>query len=365
MRILFVGTILPTEYENRVDELSSYNNRYVWNIIGGLESLGHEVYILSYLDFELPQLDLETLKKACASHGVEVYLEKEQGAFREAVRGYLKKVDSVLAFDVKSPWKKLGEMADDVKKKSAVIIPADAVAQKKESVFADIRLRQKKSLINWYDTVIGMSKNAQALSDKEQRFLLIEGGLNVADYTTMGMCKELQGMNYMYLGTLDEDSGIDIMLQAFHEYNDPSAVLYVAGKGDGVPKVIEYCTMDRRITYLDSMDRLEYKKLLNKCHAILVPRDMKRSANANFFPSRLTEYLASGRIIVSTKFCGFESFEGCCIFTESTVGGLKKGLKIAKAANEKLAVQIYENNRKRALNYDWKAQAAKIAGGLR
>lgn len=89
------------------------------------------------------------------------------------------------------------------------------------------------------------------------------------------------------------------------------------------------------------------------------PRDMRLPENQNNFPSKVMDYLAAGKVIISTKFAGWERFKENIIFCESSVEGIKEGLEDVQK-HLRNAEEVYGKNRKKAAEFVWKKQIEKI-----
>ena len=79
--------------------------------------------------------------------------------------------------------------------------------------------------------------------------------------------------------------------------------------------------------------------------------------NQNNFPSKVLEYLATGREVISTKFPGWEKFKDNFRFYEGGTKALES--EINKVLSDNLTLH-YDTNRGKAVNYDWNVQIKKI-----
>ena len=82
--------------------------------------------------------------------------------------------------------------------------------------------------------------------------------------------------------------------------------------------------------------------------------------NRNNFPSKTLEYLATGRMIISTEFSGYEEFANSMIWYNGTAEDLADTLVDTIEKYEYLYKQKYFENRNKALEYDWNKQAKRI-----
>ena len=87
---------------------------------------------------------------------------------------------------------------------------------------------------------------------------------------------------------------------------------------------------------------------------------MNLSQNQNNFPSKVLEYLASGRRVISTKFPGWERFVGCFKFYDGSMEELAVAMSNCCDASESEISELYNNNREKAMEFDWNNQVIKM-----
>jgi glycosyltransferase involved in cell wall biosynthesis len=76
---------------------------------------------------------------------------------------------------------------------------------------------------------------------------------------------------FVYLGTLGKHKGVDLLLNAFHQIEDHSIELHIAGKGPLQQLVEKYSIKDSRISYHGFLNERQIKDLLLDCHILIVP----------------------------------------------------------------------------------------------
>ncbi|REG81416.1 glycosyltransferase [Algoriphagus antarcticus] len=111
-----------------------------------------------------------------------------------------------------------------------------------------------------------------------------------------------------YGGSFGKKDGLDLLLEAFEEVCEEydTLRLVLTGKGENVEDFIKFMTLVRaskflnRITYKGFVPSGEYQELLNSCDIFCVTRDNSGAANTGF-PSKLAEYLATGRAVIVTN----------------------------------------------------------------
>ena len=104
--------------------------------------------------------------------------------------------------------------------------------------------------------------------------------------------------------------------------------------------------------------------MLEKANILLNPRNMLLSENKNNFPSKIMEYLATGRVIVSTKFPSYRKFCDNIIFSEVSINDLSEAIEKALNKKPEEIESIYEENRKKAQEFRWEIQVKKMLDGI-
>jgi len=164
----------------------------------------------------------------------------------------------------------------------------------------------------------------------------------------------------MYSGLLSRVTGVDILLNAMENLEENKIELWISGKGELEYEVRTASEKDTRIKYLGHMEYSEYMKCLEEADVLINPRNMSLPENQNNFPSKIMEYLAVGKPIISSKFVGWKKFQSEIYFYNDD---LKNALHEVCCKIEKHEVcfgDIYECNRKRANEYLWGEQLRKV-----
>ena len=380
MRILFIGPVLPQSAETRVRYLSNAGNRFQLNLIQALQNNGHEVILCSYTGFPIEE-DYADEIKLCTDNDVSLVTRDEtyickgiEGYYAVArFRGcYEKKIDTakpdiVLCYNPLYAWFKLPRYAKRAGVRTILVFADYAGEENFKGKFspADILRRIKSRMelkcVQCFDGVVGLSEGVRRLLVKGQSFLHMEGGIMASKWADFD-CPDIESpvKVFMYSGSLSEQVGINIAVEAFERIDRPDTELYITGFGNMEGWVRDKAKENDRIHFLGRLEYDEYISLLKKSHILLNPRNMSIPENANNFPSKLLEYLATGRMIVSTRFAGWQKFEHNAYFTESEVEDFSRGMELALSEYETGAKDIFLRNRKMAEDFDWNAQAKRI-----
>lgn len=103
-----------------------------------------------------------------------------------------------------------------------------------------------------------------------------------------------------YAGTMAEVAGADLFLQATRNIQDPSYRFWFSGRGPLDSAIHAAASQDDRITHWGFVSREKYCDLLRQANVLINPRPSRLLENRYNFPSKLMEYMAAGRPIIST-----------------------------------------------------------------
>lgn len=366
MRCIICGTMVREEYEDKIPQLSNAGNRFLLNFTNEIKKK-HSVKILSYIGVDVPVEIREKLEKENLSDSDIHYYFKSRfkargvAAYWHAVRENLKQAECLIAYNPMYAYLNAPFAARRHKKKSALILadysPKETCAGKMQQLYAALQL---KSIRN-YDVVIGLSENVKGYLTARQKFIHMSGGIDRFVYDYFGQKNESLKSDkviFMYAGTLEKVTGIDMLLEAFGQTEADHAELWISGKGSMASLVERFGRRDARIRYLGCPPYRDYLGNLKRATVLVNPRNMNLPENENNFPSKILEYLATGKPIVSTKFSGWNKYEGYISFCESNTGDLAK--KISDCLRTDRIEVSYEKNRDFAYSFLWEVQMKKV-----
>lgn len=362
MRFIICGTMLHPKVEEKLPGASPAAGKYIRNLKNALEKLGNEVLFCSFVAIPGAKQMYEQL-------GLDdkdlVYKDKTivktVHAFQKKVVGMLQKDDVVVFYNV--PYFELG-LIKKIKNRGnkALLILADHTDSFKENggiirgSIAKLISRDYKK----FDYGIALSEYARRFFSRKAKLIVMEGGLDLLEYKNFQPPVKSGKTKYMYAGTLSDVTGVDILLDAIEMWDADDVEFYISGKGFLEENVRKAADKDHRIKYLGFIPDDEYYKLMQEMDVFINPRNMDMEQNQNNFPSKVLEYLATGRIVVSTKFPGWEKFQNVFYFYDNGIEDFIKKLKIAKSLSSNDISENYVTCREKAIDYDWIKQAKKI-----
>ncbi|MBR3953240.1 MAG: glycosyltransferase [Oscillospiraceae bacterium] len=120
---------------------------------------------------------------------------------------------------------------------------------------------------------------------------------------------EKEGMTFLYGGTLCDYNGINELLAAFSEVDFEGNKLKIFGAGPLKNAVETAAEKDPRITYGGLVPNGELMKETEEADVLLNLRKVPSIVNDFAFPSKITEYMMTGKVVVSTDVSGSEDFK--------------------------------------------------------
>jgi glycosyltransferase involved in cell wall biosynthesis len=104
----------------------------------------------------------------------------------------------------------------------------------------------------------------------------------------------------VFAGSLDEVNGIQLILDAFALLKDATYRLWIAGQGPLKEVVLEASRRDQRIVYRGMLTMDQVMKMYGEANVLLNIRPASKSETPYCFPSKLIEYFAVGRLVITT-----------------------------------------------------------------
>lgn len=153
------------------------------------------------------------------------------------------------------------------------------------------------------ENIIALNKQAIEEFAPNANYVIVEGGVEVGD------CLETETRtntekNIVYTGALTEYSGICELLAAMKDIN-PQIVLDIYGDGPLRGHIQEWEKQYKRIRYRGKVPNDQMKKIQREAWLLVNPRPVGDRIARVTFPSKIFEYMISGRPVLSTKQVGF------------------------------------------------------------
>lgn len=358
MNILFLGSNLPDVFEGKVKYLSAAGNQYQNNLVHTLRKK-HDVKVLTYINYPI-LIEKKEIEEQCRKENYNVFFSSGETlkickAFRKAAYKEMEWADIVIVYNVLYVWLGIGYKMEKRGKKSILIVADYTDRSEQKSIIRKLLADVIKREFNRYTKTIILSPGVKKYLKKEQKSLVINGCIRWERFENISPAEIKNNViNIVYTGGFSHVVGTDLMLDAFKKVKNQDVRLILCGQGGDMKERASKAHMeDARIEYKGFLSRVEYYEILNAANILINPRNMQYEQNSANFPSKVLEYIAAGRYVISTKFIGWEDYQDEIIFSESD----KKALTqcIAKVIGEVKVNpnRYYVHNRKFAQKIDW------------
>ena len=359
MNILFLGSFIPDRYAENFNTLSAAANQFQYNLYSVLKR-NHKIKAMSFLAAD----DLDRIlnyEEQCKNEKIEIYLPKVRGylrelkAFRKQLKKNLEGSDLVITYNVTYPWLNI---PGNVRKN---VIIADYTPLSEEKIHKLLYGYCICRAFRNFDKAIILSKNCERYLRPAQERVVINGCLDWENFKNIQLCKIDRKIVFVYSGWLSTVTGVDMLLEAFQMTDNLDFKLVICGQGDEMKdKINKAIDKDKRIEYKGFLSKNEYYEVLKNSHILINPRNMNMKQNMNNFPSKILEYIATGRHIISTRFFGYETYIGYIIFVDSRPEALRDAL-IKTAIDTRIdQISTYRKNRAFAASLDWNNMVEKF-----
>lgn len=109
---------------------------------------------------------------------------------------------------------------------------------------------------------------------------------------------------YLYCGKISEENGLKRLIQGFMELDYVDVRLLVCGDGDLLGELKKMAEKDSRIVFTGQLSHEVMLSLEQHATVLVNPRYTGRENTAYSFPSKLIEYMATGRPVMTSRLEG-------------------------------------------------------------
>jgi len=144
-------------------------------------------------------------------------------------------------------------------------------------------------------------------------------------------------INIVYTGTMNARYGILSLIDAFRKIKDKKYRLILCGAGDSVSLVEDAARSDNRITYMGQLKRDDIINIQDSATLLVNPRQNNEEFTKYSFPSKIMEYLSSGKPVIAYKLDGMpDEYDNFIHYVEgNSIESLKnKLIEVAEQPNE-------------------------------
>lgn len=357
LKLLICSAAIPETIDDMIYHNSSAANHFIHNFTHELNMFS--VKYFSYLSYKISPNEKKLIcNSVVEKKEYQIYFRianffdyiKTQIALIKLINSS----DIILTYNMNYVFWIIRLVSRVLHKKHAIII-ADFTETKEYSNL----IRKFYQSINWflisqYRSVIVLSV---LLKNKLKRAILFEGAINKNLFDKIKP-PELQDQIICYYGgVLDYVTGTDKLLKIFDKLKNHNIKFVVTGKGELLDAVLDYDEKYNNFEYKGFVDFNEYIEILNKSHILLNPRNMDMPQNLNNFPSKIFDYMASGREIISTYFPNHENYESSISFVNNNIEDFIEKIELF---NMQVMIDKYSSKRDVANNYFWESRITKL-----
>lgn len=364
MKYIICGPFTNEISEKYMDVLPAAG-KFLYNLSWGLECNGHEVIRAVYIPYDIEH-GRESLVEAAYSNDQIVVRRgsdrsKSTKEYQKKILASVNKNTIVIFYNINYSLFGLYEAVIKKGGKPLLILAdhghSSVCKNIKRKVYAMVCEHEFKK----FDKVIQLSAETKVKFKRNASRMVLEGGINYDEFEHYEMPVRREKLYYTSTGSLKPLLGVDMLLRTIAQSKRNDFTFTFSGRGESVPDIESASKKDARIECKGFLSRSEYSEMMSQTNIFVSARNMEFEKNNNSFPSKILEYLATGRIIVSTKFPGYQRFQESIIFYNGTDEELLSIMdKIADDYDE-LANRYYTINRKFAMAFDWRNQAKRIA----
>lgn len=219
---------------------------------------------------------------------------------RAGLRAPMRSVDVVLSYNPTPGHASAGLSVARALGVPFVTIVADYMpATRGSSPFRTIQARWAQQILRASDGLVVLSGNTAHDFAGPRPWIKIDGGLD--DDWTEAPATSPKRFTVVYAGTPAHVSGIRLLLEAFALIDDPDIRLVISGRGGLEEEVRGAARRDGRISLVGFLERKDLQRLLQSATVLVNPRLSCCIENRYNFPSKLLDYLAAGRPVITTR----------------------------------------------------------------
>jgi glycosyltransferase involved in cell wall biosynthesis len=241
-----------------------------------------------------------------------------------------------------------------------------------DTVFNRIDFRLQRAIIPRLDGHVAVADSIMRDFAPGRRYLRMEGGITPETLSRthpLPVVDDAHGRPFTAVaaGSLDEANGVTVVLEALAIMRGAKVRLVIVGDGPLRQSVLTAAAHDPRLEYRGLVSFEEVLELYNQADVLLNVR-LTRAVNTKyFFPSKLMEFLATGRPVISTctGHLRDEYGEFCYLLEDETATGLAEMLGLV--ATDSWAERARRGHSGRAYmsrEKTWDTQAARLAAYL-
>lgn len=213
------------------------------------------------------------------------------------------------------------------------------------------------------DRYIALNENAMKNYLPNKPYIIVDGGIDPEEYTEAPVGWNGREKNVIYTGALVDYSGIMNLIAAMDLLKQEDIVLDIYGDGLLRREVETAAKANPRIRYCGSVTNKEAMRAQQSAWLLANPRPVTTDIAQVTFPSKIFEYLMSGRPVMTTRLNGFsEDYDKILFWVDGdTPQQIARCINdVAEIQNEQLTQRAYFAREYMLKNKTWQINAQRI-----
>ncbi len=162
-----------------------------------------------------------------------------------------------------------------------------------------------------FDGLVSLTRNVVTDFAPNSRHIFLSGGVSdelVTRFSESNVQDVEPPIVVMYSGELSEMRGLPLVIDAFRLVSDARYSLWITGRGPLENLARRAAQVDNRIKYWGYLDYSDVLSLYRRAAMLVNPHSTQAKTARYVFPSKLIEYLATGRPVITTRLPDIEPF---------------------------------------------------------
>lgn len=180
---------------------------------------------------------------------------------------------------------------------------------------------------------------AEALHLQEKPWTVIEGiydPMKCRDIEQEQTVPDKDKLIFMYAGGVSENYGLKLLVEGFLAAQIPNAELHIYGNGEFAGQLREYERSNPAVHYFGAVSPDVAQKKMRQAHVLVNPRPSNNVFTKFSCPSKVIEYMATGRAVLMTRLEGIPDayFDYVYTIDDESVEGVAAAMKRVAADGE-------------------------------
>lgn len=247
-----------------------------------------------------------------------------------------------------------------------IAVVADLPIKFKKNFIRKIEDRRQINAIRRFDALIPLTEHIAKVFAPNTPYCVVEAGCNPDDYRSQEKQKSAERVKtVVFSGTLNQLSGIELLLDAMRLVKTQDIVLNIYGDGPLRQYVEEQSKNRPNVNYFGRISNDEMLKVQSKASLLVCPRKSDDFTTKYTFPSKVLEYICAGVPVLANRLMGIPAeYEDYISYANSETPE-----DWTQMLEQILSDENYENYKRKALlareivlnAKSWRVQTQRVA----